>query len=628
MYCRKCGKEINDTSKFCPYCGCDIKNERMDTTEKTDASKPGKTAKNRGARKWMIPVAAGVGIVVIGAAAILGVRAMRNSQEQETSTEAVTEEEPRVSDNKESEVQYPQDIVLSDEQSQGVKSLLEILCDIDGSDKGRNFEANKEIDSSFATSFLIWSLWKEIPFADGNTAELSGEGWSVSADVLKKFLQNSINTQEVNPEGIITISDGIVTVAGVTPTCAYSCDSLQIEKVTRTSDTEINVQGTVHYISDFPTNDPYNVSFEVVMTDNPDSMWGGYTLKEIKNWQEEDEDNKVSGYTDEEQKEQIRLMVELLGWSDYFSYDFADDKDLTEFTDADLCKSFLYFAAYFDESKNNSRFYQKYPYSTSASARCLIDEETARRFLSDSIGRYDNSTMDYEGDKIISAYGDVGTGGVESVEITEIKPITGTDIQVSASLSFQESGKISGNVDCVITMTANPDSIWGGYTLKSVDKWEEVSAIPVKADFRPEASSVLQGTGYDYSENNLADGDASTCWAEGAEGSGMGESITFTSSGPQEVDGLAILPGYLKSKDLYEKNGKPVEIQITCGTKTWTENVLEDFSPDYGNPMNSVIYIDFGETVTTDTCTVTVLQAQPGTKYADLCISELYLYRY
>ena len=105
-----------------------------------------------------------------------------------------------------------------------------------------------------------------------------------------------------------------------------------------------------------------------------------------------------------------------------------------------------------------------------------------------SIGQYDNSTMDYEGDKIISAMGDVGSSGVENVTITEITNISDTDIKVDGSVVFHAEGRITRNVSFSITMTANPESIWGGYTLKSIDKWEEANVTVQNTDEQPESA--------------------------------------------------------------------------------------------------------------------------------------------
>lgn len=36
MYCRKCGRNIKDTNKFCTYCGCKVQNEKEIDTQITE----------------------------------------------------------------------------------------------------------------------------------------------------------------------------------------------------------------------------------------------------------------------------------------------------------------------------------------------------------------------------------------------------------------------------------------------------------------------------------------------------------------------------------------------------------------------------------------------------------------
>lgn len=146
------------------------------------------------------------------------------------------------------------------------------------------------------------------------------------------------------------------------------------------------------------------------------------------------------------------------------------------------------------------------------------------------------------------------------------------------------------------------------------------------ADFDITASSVLVMQGYNYEEKNLTDLDTSTCWAEGAAGDGTNETLRYTSTQKQSVSGLAILPGYTKSKDLYDKNCAPSMIRIECGGKTYNYSFSRsDVSFAGGNMLDNLIYIDFGETLRTDECTVTILGVS-GASMADCCISEMFLY--
>lgn len=638
MYCRKCGKNSKDTNKFCPYCGCNIQDEK----EKT-----GKKMKDAGIKKWEVPLIVGIGALLIAGVVFGGVSVIKKYQEVQSSSEAVVQDtevsaidrpsdiSKDVSEKQQETIQqptkapYPQDITLEEEQVQGIVDLLDIICTIDGANLGRNLENNKEINDDFIRSFLIWSIWKEVPFADGSAVELSGSGWQVSEEMVNAYLSNSINVREIKEDELITVSDGMVAIGGVTPTAAYAWDSIQFDKVTRISEEEINIQGTVYYISEFPETLPYKTAFDVVMLKNPDSMWSGYTLKTINAW-EEVKNETLSGSVHEisnEEKERLTEFLFLLGEIDFRGTNQTGVKEIYEYDKREFGADLLFFSLIdkFDIMEEN---YYAVDYGDSWEVR----REQISSYLLNSAG-----STERNGNNVIS-----GSEGfvrmmkanppyleVRDVKIENIASVSDTEIQIQGSMVYYDPDEnLEIWVSAQITMMKNPNSVWGGYTLQSIDQWSRYGKTREKVPFAVTASSVLQQEGYYYGVENLTDGNAATCWAEGSPGDGEGESILFTSRQPQTVEGLAILPGYLKSEDLYGKNGKPLEIWISSGYKTWRKNVLTGFWPNYHNPQRSMIYVDFDEAIDMDTCKVTISQAQPGGSYDDLCISEMYLYQY
>ena len=430
--------------------------------------------KNR--KKWVVPVCIAAGIAILGGVGV--VAANMAKAETETPKKVVEEkkEEPKKEDQpaepaeeKEPEVTYPKDITLDAEVQNKVIEFLDLMCMMDTSNMGHNFAVNRAIDSNLVSRFLIGSVQSEVPFADGQPVE----GWSIPEDTVREYLSTSIGVSDCTSEGI-SISDGVVSITPVTMTCAYGNDTPQITKVTQLSETDIQVLGRVNYIPEFQ-DEPYTAEFDVTLTANPDSMWGGYTLKSINKW-------------DETLDAQMKKFVEILGYCENSSDWMADGKSLQELNSAELSKAFLLWTVKFDQINNNQEMKNKYDCTITDDGYYLITEENAERFLMSSIGQYDNSTMDYEGDKIISAMGDVGSSGVENVTITEITNISDTDIKVDGSVVFHAEGRITRNVSFSITMTANPESIWGGYTLKSIDKWEEANVTVQNTDEQPESA--------------------------------------------------------------------------------------------------------------------------------------------
>lgn len=623
MFCTKCGKEIDDSAKFCKYCGSPVEVDTeealetpsdMDTAEESEVfEEPVPKIKNR--KKWVVPVCIAAGIAVLGGMGVLAANMAKAEKEEPKKVQQIkpeketAKEEPKT--EKEPEVTYPKDITLDAEVQNKITEFLDLLCKMDASGSGHNFAINKTIDNDFASRFLLDSMWFEIPFADGQPVE----GWSVSEEIAKNYLKTSIGMEDFTVDWA-NISDGMVVSQGVQVTCAYGNDTPQITKVTQLSETDIQVLGSVNYTPEF-TGEPYTADFDVTLTANSDSIWGGYTLKSINKW-------------DETLEIQMKKFVEILGYCENASSWMADGKSLTEFNSAELSKAFLWWTAKFDQINNNNEMKNKYDCTITEDGYCLITEENAEKFLMSSIGQSDNSTMDYRDDKIMSMLGNVGSSGVENVTILDITNISDTDIKVDGSVVFHAEGRITRNVSFSITMTANPDSMWGGYTLKSIDKWEEIAnptmASITKQDFNLSASSTLQQAGYDYSVGSLLDGNTQTCWAEGVSGIGEGESITFSSDETKTVSGLAILPGYCKSEDLFYKNGMPLDIEITSQGKTWKWSFY-GFEPNFSSPMDSMVFIDFGGDIDMNECTVTLSVCKSGNKYDDICITEMFLYK-
>lgn len=486
MFCTKCGKEIDDSAKFCKYCGSPVEvdtEEALETPSDMDtdvevSEEPVFQPKNR--KKWVVPMCVAAGIAVLGGMGVLAANMAKAETEtpkkvveekkEEPKKETAKEEQPAEPEaEKEPEVTYPKDITLDAEVQNKITELLDLLCKMDTSGSGHNFAVNTAIDGNFASRFLLDSMWFEIPFADGQPVE----GWSVSEEIAKNYLKTSIGVEDFTADWA-SVSDGMVVSQGVQVTCAYGNDTPQITKVTQLSETDIQVLGSVNYTPEFQ-GEPYTADFDVTLTANSDSIWGGYTLKSINKW-------------DETLEIQMKKFVEILGYCENASSWMADGKSLTEFNSAELSKAFLWWTAKFDQINNNNEMKNKYDCTITEDGYCLITEENAEKFLMSSIGQSDNSTMDYRDDKIMSMLGNVGSSGVENVTITEITNISDTDIKVDGSVVFHAEGRITRNVSFSITMTANPDSMWGGYTLKSIDKWEEANVTVQNTDEQPESA--------------------------------------------------------------------------------------------------------------------------------------------
>ena len=147
-----------------------------------------------------------------------------------------------------------------------------------------------------------------------------------------------------------------------------------------------------------------------------------------------------------------------------------------------------------------------------------------------------------------------------------------------------------------------------------------------------DTTSVLQSQeGKTYSGSNLVDGNVETAWAEGVAGVGIGESITLHLKKATEIHEIDLLNGYFASADLYDKNGKVSRVRVDLGNGQVKEENLfvyvvgDVIEQDLAMQMYSGS-IEWKEPVTTDTITITILDAETGDEHDDTCISEIEVY--
>jgi hypothetical protein len=80
------------------------------------------------------------------------------------------------------------------------------------------------------------------------------------------------------------------------------------------------------------------------------------------------------------------------------------------------------------------------------------------------------------------------------------------------------------------------------------------------------SSNLAQNQGITYVAWNLLDGSMETCWAEGVEGYGIGETVYFKFSEWMTLTRMDVMPGYKKygdGVDRWYSNGRLREITVT-----------------------------------------------------------------
>ena len=163
-----------------------------------------------------------------------------------------------------------------------------------------------------------------------------------------------------------------------------------------------------------------------------------------------------------------------------------------------------------------------------------------------------------------------------------------------------------------------------------------------------------------YPESNLFDGEIKTCWVCGSY-INNNPAGTYVKMPPNDKVYLNIFTGYGKSRELFYKNARPKKIRLSVyatvhpegyvteiadgyeGLKYPREQIITlvdsfgiqtielDFSRKELNEFSKQVYRQarsfFGPPLL-DSCLIVkidVLESLPGTKYDDICISELFL---
>lgn len=127
------------------------------------------------------------------------------------------------------------------------------------------------------------------------------------------------------------------------------------------------------------------------------------------------------------------------------------------------------------------------------------------------------------------------------------------------------------------------------------------------------SSELVDQYGY-YAAANANDADSSTTWAEGADGVGEGEWLSFFFD-ERAVAGFAICAGYQKSAETYNNNARPARICVSVAGEADCYVTLEDSRGEQ--------VVLFQYPVVTDYLSIEIVSAYSGTRYADTCISDV-----
>ncbi|MFT5680772.1 MAG: hypothetical protein ACI8RZ_001678 [Myxococcota bacterium] len=185
-----------------------------------------------------------------------------------------------------------------------------------------------------------------------------------------------------------------------------------------------------------------------------------------------------------------------------------------------------------------------------------------------------------------------------------------------------------------------------------------VCADPICMDCEPAtieavlADSVLTGN---YGAHLALDGDQSTAWCEGVDGTGVGQSLSIALAEPELIEAILIHGGYFKSASLLAANGRikamtmvaengmggpridasfqladPAQIPATdpCGAPGTPSDMTSDAWFSRASTNNGALVWQNDGTFTEPMAGInlTISDVFPGAKFADTCISEIQIF--
>lgn len=150
---------------------------------------------------------------------------------------------------------------------------------------------------------------------------------------------------------------------------------------------------------------------------------------------------------------------------------------------------------------------------------------------------------------------------------------------------------------------------------------ESTSAAPVApGDLDPASvvatSELTPQAGSRYDAQNLLDGDGTTAWCEGTPDVGLGQEVQFQFAAPVTLQRVSVVNGYGKG-DRFESNARARDVQVITSDRWSDVATLRD--------DHSVQDLPVPPTATTS-YTVRIVSAYPGSRFSDLCLSDLDFY--
>lgn len=155
----------------------------------------------------------------------------------------------------------------------------------------------------------------------------------------------------------------------------------------------------------------------------------------------------------------------------------------------------------------------------------------------------------------------------------------------------------------------------------------EPEPLPRRAIASVTASSSLDGERESFPAAHAVDGDDQTAWCEGADGLGLGETLTIALRERTELSKIAIDGGFFRDDRTLRNNGRPRMIRVESD-EGWAHDVRFGRVPERKHKADKVRVrpMPLEQPGAAKVLTFTLVEADAGQFTEDVCISRIALY--
>lgn len=150
---------------------------------------------------------------------------------------------------------------------------------------------------------------------------------------------------------------------------------------------------------------------------------------------------------------------------------------------------------------------------------------------------------------------------------------------------------------------------------------ENVTYENIHPSYAESSSYLSMDSSNTYGPEYTIDGSNETCWQDGQDGDGIGETLTYYFDSPVTLDKIAVVNGRVNSEDKYYENNRIAEANVYYYLDD--ENVGEQAISFKDVCSSDPSCFETDKKLECNKVVLEITHAFYGTKYQDLCVTEV-----